>query len=553
MRRDLDVDSYAKWLRERGGDKVPGLMESARGTPNEGLDPAHLWEQLQRLVERTTALGNETAVDDSLDIVVELSGADRGLVLLEQEDGTTVAVNARGPRRALTPSEREEVSHTIIRSALEANSFFAWSEDDQPVGASSAISLGIVAAMVAPLRADGVRRGMLYVDFRGRGAWLDRARREFFIAAAALMGGMLGYASANRVVVNRLATAENHLTESRQTPPLDELLRHPGMRQVSADMKLALAGDSPVLFLGESGSGKTLLAQALAEASGRRPIVRVVLGGSDDLNTITSELFGHERGAFSGAIKARVGLVEYAHGGTLLLDEVLNLPPQGQKLLLDFTQFGTYRPLGHDRPEPKRAQVRIVAATNGDIRAAMREGRFREDLYYRLAGVTVRVPPLRERREDIPALALGALLRADASRKWSFSLDLRRALASDTHPWSGNVRELEWMVRRARDRACVRDPRATEIGLSDFGELGLGERVERAQSSAKSEGSSAEAWQRLQEQRTLIDQREADILRETLERHEGVIAHAAKELGLARTTLAGRMEALRMPRKGPAR
>jgi len=100
-----------------------------------------------------------------------------------------------------------------------------------------------------------------------------------------------------------------------------------------------------------------LLAHSIAETSGKRPIVRATLGGSDDLNTITSELFGHERGSFSGATGRRVGLVEFANGGTLILDELLNLPPHAQKLLLDFTQFGTYRPLGYDRAEPKRARA----------------------------------------------------------------------------------------------------------------------------------------------------------------------------------------------------
>jgi transcriptional regulator with GAF, ATPase, and Fis domain len=524
-------------------------MDMTRGNAEAELDPVSLWNHLQRLVERVTALASDAAVDDCLDIVVELAGADRGLVLLEQEDGTTLIVNARGPRRALTAVEREEVSQTIIRSAFEADGFITWIADDQPVTTRSALSLGIVAAMVAPLRVQGARKGMLYVDFRDRRASLDRTRREFFIAAAALIGGMVSYASESRGVVDRLAAAQSHLTESRQAPALEELLRLAGMTQVRSDVRLAVAGDSPVLIVGESGSGKTLLAQALAEASGKRPIVRVVLGGSDDLNTITSELFGHERGAFSGAAKKRVGLVEYAHGGTLLLDEILNLSPQGQKLLLDFTQFGTYRPLGHDRAEPKRASVRIIAATNGDLRRAIREGRFREDLYYRLAGVTIRVPPLRERREDIPGLALSALVRADASRAWSLSLELRRALATGHHEWSGNVRELEWTVRRARDRAVSRDAATTEIGVDDFGDLGIRESVRPSLPVAETERSPAHAWQHLQEQRALLEEREADLLRQTLARHDGVVAHAAKELGLARTTLAGRMEGLRPSRQ----
>ena len=259
----------------------------------------------------------------------------------------------------------------------------------------------------------------------------------------------------------QLREAQSHCTEARHTPPLADLLAFPSMRSIRRDLESALAGDSPILITGESGTGKTLFAQAFAEASARQPIVRIVLGGSDDLNTITSELFGHERGSFSGAGSKRVGLVEFAHGGTLLLDEILNLPKQAQKLLLDFTQFGTYRPLGYDRPEPKLAKVRIVAATNGDLRVAVRQGHFREDLYYRLAGVTIRLPPLRERRSDIPALAESATRRSEPARGWTLSLDLRRRLASSDYAWPGNVRELEWTMRRARDHAVVRDPEAT--------------------------------------------------------------------------------------------
>jgi transcriptional regulator with GAF, ATPase, and Fis domain len=522
-------------------------------TPGQSmLDAPTLWHHLQRLVDRVAAAlegEGDTVVDDCLDIVVELLGADRGLVLLEQEDGTTRVVNARGPRRTLSASEREEVSRTIIRRAVDSDSMIAWSAAEQPLDTASVLTLGIAAALVAPLRGRGRSRGVLYVDFRSVSTPPGAAHREFFLAAVAIVGGMIDQAAATRVANDRLAAARVHVTEARRAPPLDELLQFEGLRSIRRDAQLALAGDSPVLVLGESGTGKTLFAQAFAEASARKPIVRIVLGGSDDLNTITSELFGHERGAFSGAGSKRVGLVEFAHGGTLLLDEILNLPRQAQKLLLDFTQFGTYRPLGYEKPDPKIAKVRIVAATNGDLKEAVRQGHFREDLYYRLAGVTIRLPPLRERRHDIPTLAESATRRSEPARGWTLSLELRKRLASSDYDWPGNVRELEWTMRRARDHAVVRDPAATVIELGDLGELTSAADSVRAPQKPALEGSPAEVWTRLQETKATLEAREVELLREALARHGNVVAHAAKELGIARTTLAGRVEALGLLRR----
>ena len=141
-------------------------MDSAR--PAKPLDPATLWRSLQQLVERVSAaLEGDAAVNDCLDIVVELLSADRGLVLLKQEDGSTHVINARGKGRALSPSEREEVSRTIIRQAMNTDAVVAWSSAEQPLDSASVLSLGIAAALVgAPLRARGLPRGVLYVDFR---------------------------------------------------------------------------------------------------------------------------------------------------------------------------------------------------------------------------------------------------------------------------------------------------------------------------------------------------------------------------------------------------
>jgi two-component system nitrogen regulation response regulator GlnG len=275
-----------------------------------------------------------------------------------------------------------------------------------------------------------------------------------------------------------------------------------------------------------------------------------VLGSSDDLNTITSELFGHERGAFSGAANRRVGLVEFADGGTLILDEILNLPRHAQQLLLDFTQFGTFRPLGHARVEPQRARVRIIAATNGELNAAIAERRFREDLYYRIAGSVLTLPPLRARREDIPALAEVTLRRLDRARGWTLDLPLRRELMSESLRWPGNIRQLESLIRRARDRALSEDANTTKLSLEHAGfDQELSARAgEMPGSAASAPVSLSDQWQALQVDHQKVAGREADLIKAALEKHGGVLAYAARELGVARTTLASRAEGLGIDR-----
>jgi len=214
-------------------------------------------------------------------------------------------------------------------------------------------------------------------------------------------------------------------------------------------IRKAAPTDATVLVLGESGTGKELVARALHEASPRRnaPLIAVNCAAIPE-SLIESELFGHEKGAFTGAVATQRGLVEAADSGTLFLDEIGELPPAAQARLLRVLQEGEIRRVGS--PQARKVNVRLIAATHRDLPSLVAEGRFRSDLYFRLRVIEIRLPPLRERGEDIPDLA-AFLLDKVAKRLNRAALTLApdavEALAR--YPWPGNVRELENAIERA--------------------------------------------------------------------------------------------------------
>jgi len=495
---------------------------------------------VRELVDRVITTADEAElIELVLGTVIHALDADRGLVLLTDRAGATTTIDARGKRGRLSAHEQAEISRSVVHEVWRTGSALLL-EPDVGEGSKSVQALGIACALAAPLRVIGKReaRGVLYLDFRDVHVEIGEPDRQLVELVADVLALVLSQRRELSSVNEDLEAALGR--EPVPPPTLDELLAPRSMAPLRADIETAIVSDLPLLLLGESGTGKTLFARAVAGASRRVPVVRAMLGSADDLNTITSELFGHEKGSFSGAVTARTGLVTFADKGTLVLDEILNLPPHAQQLLLDFTQFGTYRPLGWARPEPRRAQVRIVAATNGDIAAAVAAGTFREDLYFRLSGLTVTLPALRTRRDEIPELAEGFLKRLDPDRGWTLTVDARRRLLATDLAWSGNLRELELTTRRARDRAVAADRDATQIDVVHLS----GVRTSAAPSAGASPDDIAGAWRGLAAERTRLDERETELIKKALDKHRGVLARVAAELGVARSSLQSRLQTL---------
>jgi DNA-binding NtrC family response regulator len=390
--------------------------------------------------------------------------------------------------------------------------------------------------------------GAMYLEFAGdQGTQMDVL--EFIDCVGSLLGGVIAQQSLIEATQEdlRIERAKDH---HEHYLSLDDLLGFDSMAAIREELHGAAASQASIMILGESGTGKTQLATAFARASNQEPIVRATLGMADDLNTITSELFGHERGAFSGAVSKRKGLVEYANGGTMILDEVLNLPANAQQLLLDFTQFGTYRPLGYHGREPKTAKLRLISVTNGDMEQALAERRFRQDLYYRLATVPIVLPPLRARRHEIPAIALSYLRRTDGKTDWELDGSALELLTSAELPWDGNIRELEAVLERARNRARASSPNdavieARHLGLEGSG--GLDTKPPRASSmspDARGQDGIQGRWQQLAEQKTDLDALEKAIIEDALAACHGIVARASRMLSVPRTGLISRMATL---------
>src|SRR6185437_7811374 len=268
--------------------------------------------------------------------------------------------------------------------------------------------------------------------------------------------------------VHDLQEENQRLLAAREAPASSGILtRDPAMLRICRTIEKVAPTSATVLILGESGTGKELLARALHALSPRNAARFVAINCAAIPETLLeSELFGYEKGAFTGAVKQTLGKIETASGGTLFLDEIGDLPLALQAKLLRFLQGRVIERIG-GRQEIT-VDVRIVCATHQSLKTQITDGRFREDLYYRLAEIVVEIPPLRERPGDAALLAHGFVRRfADAERRGIMALQPDAIEAIETHAWPGNVRELENVIKRAVIMAEGAEIRATDIGLAE--------------------------------------------------------------------------------------
>lgn len=521
---------------------VRALPWVARGTsgPDTALQP----EQARELETLVRLLGERERLSSLLarvvDALVLWTGVERGLLLLRAPDGRLVPRAARNLARADLQGEQLALSQTLAHRALEAREpvVAVDAAGELPSLHQSVHTLKLRSVLAVPLLARGEALGVVYLDDRVRRGAFGERELSWTRTIASLAA--LAIADARDQVLLRRATRRAERTAAK----LAETLAHREAALDVAERELAktrdgrdtrfeyaaIVGESepmramlrvvdrvttsdiPVLLSGESGSGKELVASAI-HANGPRAGRAFVSENCSAIpeGLLESALFGHVRGAFTGADRARAGLFDVADGGTLFLDEIGEMSLAMQAKLLRVLEDGIVRPVGAERE--RKVDVRIVTATHRDLAAMVKAKTFREDLLYRLAIITIAIPPLRERRDDIPMLVEHLL------RKHAKGAPVRIAAAAMerlvAYSWPGNVRQLENEIRRA-------------LVLS-------GGTIERTDLSPDiAEGAMAPGPELGLDVRARIDALETELVREAMRRTAGNQTQAAKLLGLSR-------------------
>jgi transcriptional regulator with GAF, ATPase, and Fis domain len=474
------VEGWALWLPLSEAtaalsrpDRARLCVTVERGAPTPSLDTS------SRLVEVALALEQERdinrLIDLALDAALAVTGAERGiLLLLKPPAGYEVAASRHVDSTAQT-HPLVELSSTVARTALESGEVVVANDvrNDSLLSDRASVALEVTSLLCAPIHARGERQGAIYLDRRMRGRPFD----DQSISAARAIGSMLASAILNAATIAALEVRSRELEVTRdelkialdrRTIERDDASRRlaafhdvvpaghrglvgraPAMLRLGRIIGSVGASDVPVLVSGETGSGKELVARAIHAASPRRdqPFVAINCGALSE-TLLAAELFGAERGSYTGATTSRSGLFVAADGGTLLLDEVGDMPPAMQTTLLRVLETSEIRPVG--ATHARKVNVRVLAASHRDLLELVRRGGFRDDLRYRLEVVRIEVPPLRDRLEDMPELCHHLL---DDVRQ-RYNLPERRLTPAALQAlclrrWPGNVRELRHVLASA--------------------------------------------------------------------------------------------------------
>ncbi len=406
----------------------------------------------KRLFEFSQKLMNNyeipSLLDALLDVVIQVSNADKGFIVL-LESGEPVVKVARNLRRETISDAVRHLSDSIIKRVVESRQPLIISDalnDTSFKNSLSVMNLRLTSVMCVPLLERGNLIGLIYVGNDNVAQLFDQAALEILTIFAAQASLVIR----NALLVNELQLDNQSLQDRIERIRFGEILgSSPAIQEVFRKVERVAGTDITVLVTGETGTGKELIAREIHNRSARAkgPFISVNCGAIPE-NLLESELFGHVRGAFTGAIANKAGRFQSANKGTLFLDEIGEMPHALQVKILRALQEHIVTKVGDTTPES--VDIRVIAATNRDLEVETRNGRFREDLYYRLNVVHLLLPPLRDRGDDIVVLARYMLSRYApeySSKVRGFSPST--IVAIKRYRWPGNIRELENRIKKA--------------------------------------------------------------------------------------------------------
>ena len=414
------------------------------------FSPQHidsLLEVSQTLMKREDTAG---VIEDLLDIAMETLKAERGFLVIQSEQEDEPILRSARNIEVNKLDDNRNISFSIIKEVIRQKKPILTKDasvDSRFQGQESIKIHGIRSVACVPLLKENQSLGALYVDSRGFQDIFNQETINYMTVVASFAALALD----NALKLEKLEEQNRILSEdiSRQKGFSGIIGTSTAISRVFDLLPRIAPSQLPVLILGESGTGKELIARALHNNSPRRdkPFLAVYCGNIPE-NLLESELFGHAKGAFTGATSAKKGMLELADGGTFLLDEIADIPLNLQTKLLRFLQESEIRPVGDN--VIRRVNVRILAATNKNILEMVESGAFREDLFYRLNVLTLKVPSLRERIEDIPLLALYFLEKhCKLNEKPLLRIGKKTLKLLQMNDYPGNIRELENIIARA--------------------------------------------------------------------------------------------------------